>query len=174
VTDVTVVRFLLRTDGCERIAAGTVPQVPIEIVAVDPQRDADAVAAVAEACRHADASQGMRLASMGLACELAGRPGRRVHSWLAWPAAGDRGCPLGLVALVESTARAGDSTRRLSIGWLMVHPQARRRGVAVALVRHAVEHGRAVGASEIFVETLVSWSAAVAFWRAVADVCEVR
>jgi ribosomal protein S18 acetylase RimI-like enzyme len=94
-----------------------------------------------------------------------------VHAWLAWPAAtatiaatgsdADTG-PLGLVALVTAGVMP---KQRFSIAWLLVHPAARRRGIATALVNHAVAHAESFGATEISAETLPSWPAAVGFWR---------
>jgi len=54
---------------------------------------------------------------------------------------------------------------RCSIAWLLVHPEARRRGIATALVAHAVAHAESLGATRVSAETLSSWPSAVGFWR---------
>jgi GNAT superfamily N-acetyltransferase len=48
-----------------------------------------------------------------------------------------------------------------------VHPDSRRRGIATALVAHAVAHAESLGAIRVSAETLFSWPAAVGFWRSV-------
>ena len=111
----------------------------------------------------------------GVLAELAGRPGRAVQAWLAWPldermppavatpAAGlPPRHPLGLVTLVVVPA----VPPRASIGWLLVDPAFRRRGVAQALVTAALAAAHAAGAERVTAETLLTWPAAAAFWRA--------
>ena len=53
----------------------------------------------------------------------------------------------------------------LCIAWLGVLPTYRRQGVAAALLQHAENHARQIGASQILTETLASWNAAVVFYR---------
>jgi len=123
--------------------------------------------------RQQDRQQGGLFAPAGLLSELSGRPGRAVHAWLAWPigpvareAAESRRekCPLGFVALVV----AGPAPRpRFSIAWLLVRPEARRHGIATALVARAVSHAWSLGAAQVFADTLSSWPAAAGFWRSV-------
>lgn len=159
--------------------AGEPRRAPCTIVAVAMAEAADrsAVVRLADACR--PTGRGGHFAAAGLVAELTGRPGRAVHAWLAWPAgsagftAADRGgiddAPLGLIALVA--ARAGRpsmvSCPRFSIAWLLVHPHARRRGIATALVTHAIAHATARGAATVYAETNSRWPSAVGFWRSV-------
>ncbi|NBW86586.1 MAG: GNAT family N-acetyltransferase, partial [Planctomycetia bacterium] len=94
---------------------------------------------------------------------LRGRPGREVHAWLALDGANSAGAAVrGFVALVV----AG---RRYSIGWLLVHPAARRRGIGTALVDHAVAEAALLGAREVHADTLSDWPSAVAFWDRMAE-----
>jgi GNAT superfamily N-acetyltransferase len=112
----------------------------------------------------AEDSGGKRFAAAGIVAELGSRPGRRVQAWLA--TADAVGPPVGLVTLVV----AGPPPGRCSIGWLLVHPSARRHGVASALVRQALDEARALGHDLVCVETLPSWTDAVAFWNAMGFV----
>lgn len=93
---------------------------------------------------------------------LEGRPGRDVLAWIACDESlpGDRGVR-GFLALVVAPPRH-------SIGWLLVHPVARRRGVGTALVDRAVAEAALLGAREVHVETHTGWAAAVAFWNRMA------
>lgn len=144
--------------------------VPVAMARAD---DRQAVVTLALHCRSGAPQPGGLFAPAGLLSELSGRPGRAVHAWLAWPigtvareAADSRDdqCPLGLIALVV----AGPVPRpRFSIAWLLVHPEARRQGIATALVARAVSHAWSLGAAQVFAETLPSWPAAVGFWRGV-------
>ena len=58
-----------------------------------------------------------------------------------------------------------EGSRRWSIGWLLVVPEARRRGVGRLLVATAVEAAAADGAREVWAETDTRWPAATAFWH---------
>lgn len=164
-------RFVMPIDSLGAALAARGAPTLLEINAVESARDRAAVAALAESCRGQDGPS-MQVSATGLAGELVSRPGREVHGWLAWStetiagAEKTRDCPLGLVTLVAASPPSGGSARRFSIGWLVVHPEARRRGVAGALVNHAVQHARACGASAIFADTRADWPAAVAFWQA--------
>jgi GNAT superfamily N-acetyltransferase len=71
--------------------------------------------------------------------------------------------PLGFLTLVRAGSLA---VPRWSIGWLVVDPAARRRGIGTALVATAVRFAGARGASVVHAETLEKWAAAVAFWAA--------
>ena len=161
---------------------------PCRITAFDPASDAEAVAALARACRSEKWRQEGRqkgrqeegphaghFLPAGVLAELAGRPGRAVQAWLAWPldermppavATPATGLPprhpLGLVTLVVVPA----VPPRASIGWLLVDPAFRRRGVAQALVTAALAAAHAAGTERVTAETLPTWPAAAAFWRA--------
>jgi GNAT superfamily N-acetyltransferase len=103
-------------------------------------------------------------AATGLLAELASRPNRQVEAWLAVSAAADQR-PLGLVSLV--TSRGSDrATARYSLGWLLVHPEFRRRGVGRQLVAHACRRAWMLGAGEVWVETRADWTATMGFWAA--------
>lgn len=104
----------------------------------------------------------------GMMAELQSRRGRAVNCWLAWPRPAvditPVAMPSGLVTLVESHDRAGRV--RWSIGWLLVHPGARRQGLGRGLVAVAVRHARDAGADMVWAETAAAWPAA-RFWQAV-------
>lgn len=96
----------------------------------------------------------------GLLHAIASRPGRIVSAFLAWNATGG-GAATGLVAVVTT----GSSRRRHSIGWLLVAPFARRRGVGTSLVHAAVDEVRSAGGTEVWVDTHADWPDAIAFWH---------
>ncbi len=104
----------------------------------------------------------MALRPEGLAAELTGRPGREVWAWIAREHAKESR-PVGFVALIRAGSAADP---RWSIGWLVVDPASRRRGIGTALVATAVRFAGAHGASVVHAETLEKWPAAVAFWAA--------
>jgi GNAT superfamily N-acetyltransferase len=136
---------------------------------IRPFSPKDDHAAVAHLSAGVGTAAGPAPRSAGLMAELRGRPGRAVACWMAWtqtsvdavPAA----VPCGVVTLVAAHDRVGAA--RWSIGWLLVHPDVRRRGVARALVACAVGHARAAGAKAVWTETSARWPVAAAFWRAV-------
>ena len=114
----------------------------------------------------ADSAAGPKLSLAGLHSELASRPGRTTTGFVARaPQGASVAGVVGLAIVVEALAA---ERRRLSLSWLLVHPAARRQGVATALLAHACEHVRARGGAEISAETLDSWPAAVAFWQTFA------
>lgn len=112
-----------------------------------------------QACR----SGGPCPTAAGLCQDAADHPTRRVRAWMATRT--DDGTPVGLVTLV--TAVVGPRPRH-SIGWLLVRPDARRRGVATALVRTAADAVAEAGGDALFAETLARWPEATAFWRRLA------
>lgn len=113
----------------------------------------------------AESQAGPRIRPAGLINETMSRPGRCVETWLAWGALAeeDNATPVGLVTLVR--AYRGDQTRH-SIGWLLVHPDARRRGLGRMLVATALAAADCQAAREVWVETKAHWTAAIRFWRA--------
>lgn len=113
------------------------------------------------------AATGPAVRGAGLVAEMEGRAGRLVTAWLGWPPddADSRGPAGGLVTLVQARSAGGDL--RWSIGWLLVRPQARRRGLGRELVATALAAAATAGASAVWVETEGRWSGSLAFWRAV-------
>lgn len=116
---------------------------------------------------HADPQPGPRVSLAGLQAELTPREGRAAVGFAARSiAAGPDSEILGFALVVEAS---GDRGRRFSLAWLLVHPAARRQGVATALLSAAVAHVSSQGGAKIHVETLSSWPDAVAFWRSVTS-----
>lgn len=132
----------------------------LDFLPLFPGRDGPALRRLADACRgsgdHAPTPVG------DFAGLLASRADRVVRAWLAWPRAQQAACPLGFITLIA----AG---RRFSIGWLLVHPQARRRGLGTALVDHVLNASAALGAEVVHAETLTTWPAAAGFWQRIAE-----
>lgn len=152
----------LDVEAGRRLAAGH--SAAIELRPVDRQADAAALATLVAACRAWVVADEASFTPSGIAAELVSRPGRRVDAWLAWTEAVPAEA-VGLVAVVEASDRP---PRRFSIAWLLVHPQARRRGIATALVAHALDQARSRGAATVAAETRGTWRSAAAFWRAIA------
>ncbi|MFM1904974.1 MAG: Acetyltransferase family, partial [Planctomycetota bacterium] len=99
----------------------------------------------------------------GLAAELQSRPGRIVETWLAWAQEPPTESPAGLATLVTATGR---QRIRHSIGWLLVHPSARRCGLGRQLVTELLAVAAERGVTDVWVETRSEWPAATSFWRA--------
>lgn len=135
-------------------------------------RDADAIARFGDELnalpegRSSGGPAGPSPRGGGLVGELAGRPGREVEAWLAIIPGPDpaRERASGLISLVSCLTAAG---KRHSLGWLLVLPDARRRGVARALVASACRRAADLAAETVWVECRSDWPAAMAFWHAV-------
>jgi len=97
----------------------------------------------------------------GILGDCLGRPGRGVTLWLAVVRV-DRSRCLGLVTLVERVGEGGKVHH--AIGWVLVHPTARREGVGRSLVATAVAEAARRGAAVVSAETRSDWLAATAFW----------
>lgn len=150
-----------------RFAGGPPADAPPAGVDVRPWRDDDASALARLAVAAADRwPRPPGPSAAGWLAELRGRPGRDVQAWLAWETvvAGGVAAPLGFVTLVATSSAVGI---RHAIGWLVVDPAARRRGIARALVAAALGAARRGGAETVWVETAAAWPEAAAFWRAV-------
>lgn len=143
---------------------------PCDAFAIRPfcPADADRVADLVTAVNAGAGPGGPAPRPAGLIGELQSRPGRSVSCWLARPrTAPAEAAPRGLVTLVHVHDRSGRV--RWSIGWLLVHPAARRKGLGRALVAIAVQQAREAGADALWAETSAAWTAA-AFWRAIGFV----
>jgi GNAT superfamily N-acetyltransferase len=124
-------------------------------------------AAFVRACATETTAPGPRISLAGLAGVWSDRAGRTTRGFVAIDAGdGADAAWAGLVVVAESETVG---CRRFSLAWLLVHPAVRRRGVATALVCHALEFIHARGGTEASVESLTAWPPAVAFWRHVAD-----
>lgn len=150
-----VVRHLIAEDG----AAAAVDGVVIGACA-DPASMRGPITALVAACRDlALATAGPAVRPDGLLGELASRPGRAVETWVATAEAGG-GC-VGLVTLVTTEAA-------VSVGWLLVSPAWRRRGIGRALVATAANAAATRGHGPLTADTRVDWHEATAFWQAMA------
>jgi GNAT superfamily N-acetyltransferase len=152
-----VVRFDLTVAGFPAC-----PCAGVVVEPVDPVHALGDLAAIASAGGWQTAEAEMALRPGGLAAEVTSRPGREVWAWIAREHA-KASRPLGFLTLVRAGSLA---VPRWSIGWLVVEPAARRRGIGTALVATAVRFAGARGASIVHAETLEKWPAAVAFWAA--------
>lgn len=148
----------LRVDAARGGGAGRL----VDLRPLDLAADAAAVQDLVEACWAGAGADEAAFAPAGIAAELVSRTGRQVYAWLAMSQA-EPSQPLGLVAVVEAGKR---EPRRFSIAWLIVHPQARRRGIATTLVDQALDVARSRGAARVAVETRATWVSAASFWRA--------
>jgi len=133
--------------------------------ALDIARLADSVTA-APAKGPARVPAAPRPRSLGLLAEITSRPDRQVEAWLAVVPAAEGACGrlAGLISLVGCRSATGI---RHSIGWVLVHPDARRRGVARGLVAQACSRAVDLAADSVWVECRSDWAEAMAFWRAV-------
>lgn len=126
----------------------------------DPSAIGGPITALVEACGERPwAGTGPVVRSEGLLGELASRPGRTVDSWVA--TAGAEGECVGIVTLVTTAAA-------VSVGWLLVHPGWRRRGIGRALVAAAVAGAAERGRGPVTADTRSDWAGAVAFWQALS------
>jgi len=149
-----VVRFVLDLSANPgRLAAAG---AEVAITPVEMPRDRGAVASLAEEAREGSVS----FSAAGLMSELESRDGRQVHGWIAWQSATLGPRPVGIVMLAQAASG-------VSIPWLLVDPDARRQGVARALVATAIQHARLLGATAVTADTLDSWPESKAFWPAI-------
>lgn len=129
---------------------------------LDSDAGVDCLGPLVHAC-YADPQAGPRVSLAGLRAELTPRQGRAVVGFAARSeAAAVDGEIVGFALVVEASGGRG---QRFSLAWLLVHPTARRQGVATALLSAAVAHVSSQGGDKIHVETLSTWPNAVAFWN---------
>ncbi len=158
-----IVFHSLDVDAGRRLGEDRSPA--IDVRPFDPAADAIALETLVEACRAGAGRDEASFAPAGIAAELVSRPGRQVHALLAMTRA-EPSAAVGLVVVVEAGPR---DPRRFSIAWLLVDPQARRRGIATTLVAHALEVARARGSTTVAVETHGAWLSASSFWRSMTS-----
>ena len=163
----TVLRLVWRATASlgPSLPTANAPSPPASIRSWGVPPPTAAIAALAWAARTAGDFGSPAPTAAGLVAELTSRSDRQVEIWLADSGASlpPQDAPLGLVTLVTAS-RAG--RRRLSIGWLLVHPAARRLGIGRGLVATALAAAQSQGGREVWVETRSDWTASLAFWRA--------
>lgn len=163
-----VIQHVFPVDRLARAAVTAAARAGIDVRPADLPGDAGSVAAVVASCAEsARIGGGDSPVPTNLLAECATTHGRSVCCWLAWPDIAPRGDAIGVITLVVVGAAA--EPPRASIGWLLVAPAHRRRGVATALVARAAEHARSLGIDRISADTLSKWSAAAGFWRSIAS-----
>jgi len=140
------------------LGGGPFANAEISVFDLASQPAADLLAAAA------DVADGFpALAARGLAADLRGRRDRAVRAWAAVRGDGSFAGLISLAAVMTPTRN-----RRYSIPWIVVDRRARRQGVGIGLVRHALEAATREGAMSVTVETLARWRSATSFWDAVA------
>lgn len=163
-----VIQHVFRVDSLAFTAVMAAARAGIDVWPADLPGDAGSVAALVASCDEPPRTgDGDGPVPANLLAECATTRGRSVCCWFARPDVAPRGDAIGLITLVVVGAGAGPS--RASIGWLLVAPAHRRRGVATALVARAAEHARSLGIDRISADTLSRWSAASGFWRSIAS-----
>jgi len=139
---------------------GSVPPGLRIDVCPDPAAHAGPIAALVAACGAHGTGPGPVLRPEGIVADLTGRPGRAVTAWCAFTADPEAAC-VGLVSLVETAAG-------WSVGWLLVHPRFRRRGLGRALVAVAAAAAASRGAGRLTADTRSDWKEAQGFWQALS------
>jgi GNAT superfamily N-acetyltransferase len=150
--------------------SGRLPAAEWSISPLDAAASAERLGPLVEASNSLQEA-GPRPSLAGITGDLAGRAGRTARGFVAQRgrstaseelnSALEAEC-LGLAVLIEAHGSQG---RRFSIATLLVRPDMRRRGIAAALVLHALAHVRSCGGTEVCVETSSAWPAAAAFWQ---------
>jgi GNAT superfamily N-acetyltransferase len=142
---------------------------PFDIQPFDVERLGDSharplIAALVRACAETGGLSGRTLAPAGILAALESSAGRSVVTWTAEARPADAASgPVGLISLVTTAGR--HAAERHTIGWLLVHPLARRQGVGRMLVMAAVAAARAAGAREVWIEVHPGWTDAWPFWQ---------